>query len=225
MKKFVYSWISLGIWFIIVFQVNIGRLYAQSSDSLAVCLTDEIITENSPDLKNPVEANMQSATPLAANSLNYEIWFDFEILAPKPMSYHKDNKFSLYVQFEGESMWVFQGNVNLNSTSTTVPRKLNYRLVTNGKKLINFKTVSRNRSADDKREGTLTVSMDNWALFGGCSETVAPDDFQKQTPVLFGYNAKLIIKRVPVNPVLSSYPADHTLTNENYVRIKTDFFR
>lgn len=133
MKKFVYSWISLGIWFIIVFQVNIGRLYAQSSDSLAVCLTDEIITENSPDLKNPVEANMQSATPLAANSLNYEIWFDFEILAPKPMSYHKDNKFSLYVQFEGESMWVFQGNVNLNSTSTTVPRKLNYRLVTNGK--------------------------------------------------------------------------------------------
>ena len=223
MKKFVYSWISLGIWFIIVFQVNIGRLYAQSSDSLAVCLTDEIITENSPDLKNPVEANTQSATPLAANSLNYEIWFDFEILAPKPMSYHKDNKFSLYVQFEGESMWVFQGNVNLNSTSTTVPRKLNYRLVTNGKKLINFKTVSRNRSADDKREGTLTVSMDNWALFGGCSETVAPDDFQKQTPVLFGYNAKLIIKRVPVNPVLSSYPADHTLTNENYVRIKTDF--
>ena len=223
MKKFVYSWISLGIWFIIVFQVNIGRLYAQSSDSLSVRLMDEIITEYSPDLKNAVDANTQSATPFAANGLNYEIWFDFEILAPKPMSYHKDNKFSLYVQFEGESMWVFQGNVNLNSTSTTVARKLNYRLVTNGKKLINFKTVSRNRSADDKREGTLTVSMNNWAIFGGCSETVAPDDFQKQTPVLFGYNAKLIIKRVPINPVLSSYPADHTLTNENYVSIKTDF--
>lgn len=235
MKKFV--WIRLRyVWLLAIsFNINIGLVHAQNTDNSENSLPQETcyisLPEGIPDEKPVIFASRATAT------MEFEYWFDFEILSPTPMTKtNNKNKLNVSVQFEGEAMQVLVKDVDLNYTSTTIPKTLNYRIKSTGKRLQTIKLYSYNSFAEKKnREGTVSLNMSMdweqfWDLLGKpCATIVSPDEFKKEDNsnlpaerTLYGYNAKLTIRKVPINPVLTTYP-DHVLSSEGQVSIYTNF--
>ena len=230
MKKFVYSWCICIVAGMGIFLANIGGGYAQSVDSLVV---DDVSVYNVSAPKDSVRMNTIQPVPLAAGNMNFEYRFNFYVKPPINMSYDKANKFTLSVQFEGEAMQVLANNVDLNGISPLFGELFSYRIRANGKRLVKFQTVSRNKSGYETNEKKMIFNLNDgfWEEFfwdTPCPQTNCPSDFTDtgtgETPktALHGYIASLTIIKVPRDPVLTTYP-DHILSSEGNVLVVTNF--